>query len=53
MIQNDSISIVIIGAAGQGKSSLINLLVGKEIAKVGDDLDGVTKDISEYRAQIG
>ncbi|KAM3133722.1 intein-mediated protein splicing [Paramecium bursaria] len=57
MIQNETLRIVVIGAAGQGKSSLINLLMDnkddEKNAKVGDDLDGVTKEITEFQAQIG
>ena len=44
---------MVIGAAGSGKSSLINLLMNKDIAKVGDDLDGVTKEITEYKTRLG
>jgi GTP-binding protein EngB required for normal cell division len=39
-------SIIICGDAGVGKSSFINQVIGKNIAKVGEDVAGVTKDLS-------
>ncbi|CAF1479675.1 unnamed protein product, partial [Adineta steineri] len=45
---SSSISVMIIGSTGEGKSSLINLLVGKEKAPTGDGPCGVTFDCSDY-----
>ncbi|CAF3174167.1 unnamed protein product [Rotaria socialis] len=40
--------ILIVGSTGEGKSSLINLLMGREVANVNDSADGVTMDCQEY-----
>jgi len=43
-------NILIIGATGVGKSSLINTVFGKELAKVGSG-QPVTKEITAYRSE--
>ena len=43
-----SLGLVVVGEAGQGKSSLINGLLGKEVAKEGDDLDPETQKLEKY-----
>ncbi|KAM3133725.1 hypothetical protein pb186bvf_014134 [Paramecium bursaria] len=50
--KQQTISIVVIGASGQGKSSLINIILNEDKAMAGNDLDGVTKNISEYETQL-
>lgn len=40
--------IIVIGEAGQGKSTLINALVGKEVAKEGDDFEAGTLSSQQY-----
>ena len=44
-----SLSLVVIGEAGQGKSTLINGLVGKQIAKEGDEFDAGTTGLDRYQ----
>ena len=39
---------VVMGEAGQGKSSLINGLLGKEVAAEGDDLDSMTQKVEKF-----
>lgn len=46
MYSISSTNIIICGDAGVGKSSFINQVIGKNIAKVGEDVAGVTKDLS-------
>lgn len=43
-------SIMIIGSTGEGKSSLINLLVGEKVAETGDGPRGVTFQCKDFRA---
>ena len=43
-----SLEFVVVGEAGQGKSTLINGLLGKEVAKEGDDLDPETQMVEKY-----
>ena len=43
-----SLSVVVVGEAGQGKSSLINGLLGEEIAKESDDLEFATENVDRY-----
>ena len=45
-----SIELAVIGKAGQGKSSLINGIIGAKMAEEGDDFDPVTKKIEDIRA---
>ena len=44
-----SLSIVVVGESGQGKSSLINGLLGEEIAKESDDLEFATESVDRYQ----
>ena len=46
--RNARLSLVVVGEAGQGKSSLINGLLGEEIAEEGDDLDSTTESVQAY-----
>lgn len=46
--RNARLSLVVVGEAGQGKSSLINGLLGEEIAEEGDDLDSATESVQAY-----
>lgn len=40
------------GRTGEGKSSLINAIVGKHIAKEGKDLEGFTRDVNQFNTEI-
>ena len=44
-----SLSLVVLGEAGQGKSTLINGLVGSQIAIEGDDFDAGTTGLDRYQ----
>jgi len=46
-INKEKVNIIVAGKTGVGKSSLINYIFGKEIAKVGDG-QPVTQEIQEY-----
>ena len=46
-----SIELAVLGSAGIGKSSLINGIIGMELAKEGDDLDPVTKENHDIRVE--
>ena len=43
-----NLELVVVGEAGQGKSSLINGLLGKEVAKEGGKLDPETQKVKKY-----
>merc|ERR1719199_2059861 len=45
---NNVMNIIIWGETGEGKSTLINLLVGSKVAEAGKTSAGVTKDIKSY-----
>ncbi|KAG1716083.1 hypothetical protein ID866_1055 [Astraeus odoratus] len=47
------LNIVLFGETGVGKSSLINLIAGKEVAKVSADAHGCTMTSTEYVFNIG
>ncbi len=49
---SNAISILITGKTGTGKSTLINSIVGQDIAKVGSELDPQTLEVTEYSKQI-
>lgn len=44
-----SLNIVVVGESGQGKSSLINGLLGEEIAKESDELESATESVDRYQ----
>ncbi len=44
--------ILVIGEVGAGKSTLVNKLVGKNVSRVGDNPEGVTKDIAMFRTKF-
>ena len=46
-INKEKVNIIVAGKTGVGKSSLINYIFGKEVAKVGDG-QPVTQEIQEY-----
>lgn len=43
--------ILITGWTGVGKSTLVNSLVGQQVAKEGDKLDSQTKNVKDYRVR--
>ena len=45
----NSIELAVLGKAGQGKSSLINGIIGAKMAEEGDDFDPVTKENDDIR----
>ena len=45
------LKLMVIGEAGQGKSALINALIGKEVANEGDNFEAGTNSIQEYRLE--
>lgn len=51
--KSKSISILVTGKTGTGKSTLINGLIGREVAKQGDNLDPGTTEITEYTLREG
>ena len=44
--------IMVVGETGTGKSSLINNLLGKDLAKEGDSVESETKSIAHYKETI-
>ena len=48
----DSLSIVIAGKMGTGKSSLVNGIVGEKLAEEGSSAITVTSEIKPYKAKI-
>ena len=44
--------IMVVGETGTGKSCLINNLLGKELARVGDSMESETKSIAHYKETI-
>jgi hypothetical protein len=49
----DCVNIILFGEAGCGKSSLVNLIVGKDVAKVSDGWGSCTFQSEAYEAVIG
>jgi GTP-binding protein EngB required for normal cell division len=45
-------NIILFGEAGSGKSSLVNMIVGKDVAKTSDSADGTTFKNDVYAATI-
>ena len=47
-------NVIVIGLQGEGKSTLINLILGKEVAKVAsdDDVIGETTTVTKYEGLI-
>lgn len=46
-------NIVVWGESGEGKSTLINNLVGEKVAQTGKTPGGVTKDLKGYKSPMG
>ena len=42
------LTFMVTGKVGTGKSTLVNGLVGIEVAKTGDNLERVTEDVKDY-----
>lgn len=47
-MKDGSLNVVLFGETGSGKSSVVNLLAGKEVAKTSPDIDGCTKTSKPY-----
>ena len=47
-----SVNILVTGKTGVGKSSLVNAIVGKDVAQEGKNLGGVTRDVSCHEAVV-
>jgi predicted GTPase len=52
-LPSNHLHIMLIGETGVGKSSLVNLLAGWQIAEVSPDSTGCTLDATEYQFQLG
>ena len=50
--QGKSLSIVVTGQGGQGKSKLVNSLIDKPLAKVNDGPHSVTQNVERYKENI-
>lgn len=50
--QGKSLSIVVTGQGGQGKSKLVNSLIDKPLAKVNDGPRSVTQNVERYKENI-
>lgn len=50
--ESNSLKILITGKTGTGKSSLVNAILGKEVAKIGEGLDPETSMVAAYEADI-
>lgn len=48
-----NLNVVLFGETGVGKSSLINLMAGKEVARVSPDANACTLDSDEYAFDMG
>ncbi|KAH7882245.1 P-loop containing nucleoside triphosphate hydrolase protein [Phlebopus sp. FC_14] len=46
-------NVVVFGETGVGKSSIINLIAGQDLARVSDSARGCTMDFEEYRLIVG
>ena len=47
--RSDSITVLITGKTGTGESSLVNAILGKEVAKVGRSLDPETSEVTAFK----
>ena len=47
-MDDNSLNVILFGETGSGKSSVINLLAGKEVARTSPDIDGCTKVYQPY-----
>ena len=47
-----SVQILLSGKTGVGKSALTNALIGKELAREGENLDAITDQVSESKSVI-
>jgi len=52
-MQNTTHNIILFGEAGSGKSSLVNMIVGNDVAKVSGSAQGCTFKNEAYEATIG
>ena len=52
LLRKPSVKLLVIGQTGSGKSTLINTLLGRYIASVGDELEPETETVSVYKEEI-
>ncbi|KAI6119081.1 P-loop containing nucleoside triphosphate hydrolase protein [Pisolithus thermaeus] len=52
-MSSNSLNIILLGEAGVGKSSVINLIAGEQVVKVSPDADGCTLNSTDYRLTVG
>ena len=52
-MSSQTLNVILFGDAGVGKSSVINLMAGKDIAKTSNDAGGCTMDSKDYQFDIG
>lgn len=53
MKKSNSVSILVCGKTGTGKSTLVNGLVGKLVAQEGEELDAMSSEVTNYDCKIG
>jgi len=46
-------NVIVFGEAGAGKSSIVNMIVGKDVAKVSSGINGCTFENDAYKATFG
>ncbi|KAI6032791.1 P-loop containing nucleoside triphosphate hydrolase protein [Pisolithus orientalis] len=49
----NTLNIILFGETGVGKSSVINLIAGRQVAKVSPDADGCTMNSTDYEFTVG